>query len=208
MAEIKKKDFPEVLICENFILDKISETQLEERFDVISENKEYLSEFANNPKADYSIEYEDDYIKRCLAEWEDRTRFEYSVFNEEDFIIGGISVICHNQKFAKYELSYWIIPSYESKGVTTKIVKTVVDFLFEEPCVADKVVVKIVVGNIKSAKVALKNDFLLEAKHYDELVTKKGLTDSFCFVKLKDKEKRKELENIQDSLKSIYDVKF
>ncbi|MCP4355232.1 MAG: GNAT family N-acetyltransferase [Proteobacteria bacterium] len=214
MSEVKRKDFPETLVCGEFILDKISMTQLEERFEVRNKDKDYLSEFDNSLRSDYSLETEQKYIKRCLAEWEDRTRFEYSIFDKEDCLIGGVTVsarstsFCNGEQSFKHVLAYWMKQECESKGIITNVVKTITDFLFEEPCIADKVTIKTVTDNIKSAKVALNNGFLFEYKDYSNCVHAGNLIDAFVFSILKDKKKQKELESIQNKLKSVYGIKF
>jgi len=201
------KEFPETLVCDNgIVLDKISIYQAEEKLEVIKGNVDYISEFGIWPPKDYDMAKEEEYVKNCLEGWDNGERFDYAIFDEEDIFIGSFAVVVLSQKLAKYELNYWIRQDYQAKGIMTKVLKTITDFLFEDPFPANKVIIRMIAKNIKSAKVATKCGYLLESKHFDEELSslKGGLGDSLIFVRLRDKKKHKKLEKMQKELKKLY----
>jgi len=198
----KKINVPEEFVLESITLKRTNEKFSEERFKTFHENINHLSKFMPFVKASYSIEDELKHIARCSKNWDAGQVYDFSIFeNETGKYIGCISIIVNKSLRLEHSFGYWLAEKSQGKGYISQAVQALTDYL-QDKQEAKRVIISCHAKNLKSAKVALRNDFLFEYKAF-------GLDrgdDAYFFVKLLDQEKRSELLSIQDSLKSVYNI--
>jgi len=96
--------------------------------------------------------------------FEDRVRFVFSiVLKETQKLIGEIALHHHDRSTTQWQLAYWLGEEYWGHGLTTKAIKTVLDFA-RNRLDCSLVYADVSKNNPGSQRVLLKNDFLLHSE--------------------------------------------
>jgi len=194
---------PELIKLDKVTLKRTCLDFAETRVNVILENvshiEEFLPAFANS---NHSIEDETNYINICNERWNNKEAYNYSVFeNSTGEFIGNFTLFSHSLPKKVYEFGYWLAQNKQGNGYITQIVKALEKFA-EELLDFNRLIIVCNEVNKKSAQIAIRNGYLFEHKAFCADIE----GNSLCFVKLKNKKGFKELNNLQDDLKSIYHI--
>ncbi|WP_232697479.1 GNAT family N-acetyltransferase [Brevibacillus daliensis] len=153
------EQFP-ILRSDHLILKKIEDSNLEELYEIYSNNKvfEYCGIIPKHKK---------DIVKTMIRHYErdfnKKSRVKWGIFaaNESDRLVGIIEAFDIVQKLNMVTIGYFLAESYWGKGISTEAVKILVDFLFMDVNV-NRVQAEVMPANEISKKVLLKNGFIKE----------------------------------------------
>jgi RimJ/RimL family protein N-acetyltransferase len=95
------------------------------------------------------------------------------LIKDKSRVIGTIFLKNIDWKVLKSECGYFIDHEYEGKGITSKALKFITDFAFNEVGL-NKLYLRIAEENIASKRVAEKNNFQLEGKLREDFKTSSG----------------------------------
>jgi [ribosomal protein S5]-alanine N-acetyltransferase len=153
------KEFP-IVMSENLILKKIEEADLEEVFAIY--NNDRVFEFCGIiPK------HNKDTVKKMIGHFErdynKKTRVKWGIFttNKINVLAGIIEAIDFHPKVNMVTIGYFLAESYWGKGIATKAVRLLLEFLFNEVNV-NRIQAEVMPLNVNSKKVLLKNGFIYE----------------------------------------------
>ena len=148
-------------VTENFILDKLRKEDAQQLHQFMIENKERFKFFfqvtlSNNETLEKSKEY----IEVKNSEIQERTSFTFAIRSIDSQIIAGLIIIKKIDWTAGLaELAYCIGDLYEGKGLSTKAVKALSNYVFDE-FKLKKLQITAHKTNVGSVKVALSNGFI------------------------------------------------
>lgn len=157
--EIIFNEFP-VLESTNLVLKKIEDLNLEEVYEIYSNEKVF--EFCGiTPKHNMGTitnmigHFERDYNKKSRVKW--------GIFqkNENYKLTGIIEAMDFNQKVDMVTIGYFLAQPYWGQGIASEAVRTLISFLFERVNV-NRIQAEVMPANEVSKKVLLKNQFIKE----------------------------------------------
>jgi ribosomal-protein-serine acetyltransferase len=180
MTVIRK--FSEKLIGKSICLCKNEESNADEMFKVISENRDQLAEFLPWPDKIKSGQDQLNYIRMTSESWNQKAMFDYGIYSlSNQKFIGNIGVHSIDWRNSRCELGYWIVKELTGKGLVSEAVR-----LLEGECFRigfHRIEIRCSNRNEKSALVALRNGFVLEGYLKDEMVENGEYRDTFIFAK-------------------------
>lgn len=148
------------LKSDDFLLKKIEDHHLDEVFEIYNNDKvfEYCGIIPKHNKATVKNmigHFERDYNKRSRVKW---GIFAHS---ELERLLGIIEAADFNQKVNAVTVGYFLSETNWGKGIATKALKILIDFLFTEVHV-NRIQAEVMPLNEASKKVLLKNGFIKE----------------------------------------------
>jgi len=155
-TEVVFDQFPQ-LISDELVLKKIDVTNLEEVYEIYSNARvfEYCGIISKSNK---------ETIKSMIGHFErdfnKKTRIKWGIFSN-DVLVGIMEVYDFNKKVNMVTIGYFLAEAYWGKGIASKAVKMVIEFLFENVEV-NRIHAEVMPPNEISKKVLLKNGFLKE----------------------------------------------
>jgi len=148
---------------ENFILNQLNETDVNQLYQFILDNSDRLKlYFPITLSSNSTAEKTKDYIAIKTKEIEEKTNFTFAIRDENRQIIGLIIIKKMDWDKKQGEFAYCIDAQFEGKGVTSFAIKEMTKFAFEDlglktlQIIAHKT-------NFGSIKVALKNGFIWQS---------------------------------------------
>ena len=159
---------------ENFNISSFNTLNSELFFNLIDKNRDRLEDFfAGTVSKTKTLEDTKSYCKIIDQKGKDKSYFPYIITNKTDEFIGLVDVKNIDWNVPKAELGYFIDADYQGKGIITKAVGYVVDFLIVKYRFK-KLLCRVGSKNTGSINVALKNDFQLEGTIKNDYRTTKG----------------------------------
>ncbi|PTN04816.1 GNAT family N-acetyltransferase [Mangrovibacterium marinum] len=150
----------EIRVNDQLRLEKIKYSHAFQMFHAIDSNREFLSPWLP-------------FVQQTQSQ-EDTEAFIRSILNQSGDRRDEVFVIWFNQRFAglvglkdtdylnlKTEIGYWLVESMTGKGIMTKCVKNLVDFLFSVMKL-NRIQIKCGVGNEKSSAIPKRLGFTFE----------------------------------------------
>ncbi|KAJ3062299.1 hypothetical protein HDU98_001817 [Podochytrium sp. JEL0797] len=121
-------------------------------------------------------------IKRAHQEWNEGTRFNYLVVEKASGEIVGLMGIFGVDWHSRYgSLGYWVVPSFEGKGMAKEAVSRLVE-LGKSEFGLERIAILCDVLNSRSAGLAKRLGFTYEGTLRKEYMGPEGkLTDTFVF---------------------------
>lgn len=158
-----------------FYIDILQSSQVEAFFNLIDNNRANLEDFfagtvSKTQTLKETITYGIEIQNRIKAE----SYFPYIIIDSRvNTFVGLVDVKNIDWNVPKAELGYFIDSEYSGKGITSKAVGLVADFI-TETYQFKKLLCRIGSKNIASRQVALKNGFVLEGTIRNDYRTTKG----------------------------------
>ncbi|NQX48330.1 GNAT family N-acetyltransferase [Paenibacillus tritici] len=157
--EVVFDQFP-VLRSEELVLNKVEEHHLDDLFEIYSNDHvfEYCGIIPKHNKTTVKNmigHYERDYLKRSRIKW--------GIFaaEEESRLLGIIEACDFNQKVNMVTIGYFLAEAHWGQGLASRAVELLTEFLFEQVQV-NRVQAEVMLNNVISKKVLLKNRFVKE----------------------------------------------
>lgn len=177
-------EFP-VLESDTLILKKVEDTNLNEVFEIYSNDKVF--EFCGIiPKNNV------DTVRKMIGHFERDfhkcTRVKWGIFLKGDptRLVGIIEAFDFNKKIDMVTIGYFLAESHWGKGIATEAVKILTNFLFVEVGV-NRIQAEVMPLNEVSKKVLLKNGYTLEGTlRQATLWSGKGIVDIEIYSVLKE----------------------
>jgi len=151
--EVMFDHFPQ-LVSDDLELKKIELTNLEEVYEIYSNVRvfEYCGIIPKSNK---------DTIKSMIGHFErdynKKTRIKWGIFSN-DVLVGIIEAFDFNKKVDMVTIGYFLAEAYWGKGIASKALKILVEFLFEQVEI-NRIQAEVMPLNEISKKVLLKNGF-------------------------------------------------
>jgi len=160
---------------EHFQIELLQPSEAEAFFNLIDNNKERLEDFfAGTVSKTRTLE---DTLKYCVEiqqRIKEKSYFPYIITDKKTGkFIGLVDVKNINWNIPKSELGYFVDSDYLGKGITSKAVGVVLDYLIEKHQFK-KMLCRIGSENTASTRVAIKNGFILEGTIRKDYKTTKG----------------------------------
>ena len=158
----------------NFKIKILDTNQDELFFELIDNNRARLEDFfAGTVAKTMTINDTKDYCEVIANKIIDKSYFPYIISNLQDQFIGLVDVKNIDWNVPKAEIGYFIDAHYEGKGVVTKAVGHIIEYLIDTHQFK-KLLCRAGSKNEGSIQVALKNGFGLEGTIRNDYRTTKG----------------------------------
>lgn len=165
-----------ICLCKN------EQSNAEEMFQIIDENRNQLAEFLPWPSKINSVQDQLNYIKMTTESWNQKALFDFGIYSLSDQkFIGNIGVHSIDWRNSRCELGYWIVKKFEHQGLVSEAVK-----ILETECFKigfHRIEIRCSNRNEKSALVALRNNYALEGILKDEVMENGQFRDTYIFAK-------------------------
>ena len=129
-------------------------------FEIVTKEREYLSQWLAWPPHVDGEEFFLSFIKRSLHDYADGKSLVCNIFYE-DKLVGNVSFNQIDDQLKKVEIGYWLSAEYQGHGIMTKSVSKLIDIAFNELNM-QKVEISAAVGNTSSRKVCERLGLSLE----------------------------------------------
>ena len=159
---------------ENFNIIDFDSQKVTEFFNLIDSNRTRLEDFfAGTVSRTKTLQDAIDYCIIIEQRVKDRSYFPYIITNKSDEFIGLIDVKNISWNVPKAEIGYFIDANDEGKGIISKALGNMVDYLIET-YQFKKLLCRVSSKNQGSINVDQKNDFQLEGTIRNDYRTTKG----------------------------------
>ena len=174
-------DFPKVIKCDDFVLEKIisSFDNARKIFEIVDSQREFLSEFLD--WVDVSNCPEDMYMHMYKVSKADNGSY-YIIYNGD--IVGNAGVDISSKKNKIAEIAYWLSRDYNGRGIMTRAVRALENFAFENMDV-NRIEIIMDVKNVRSSAVAKRCGYVCEGVRRKSYMFRGELCDVFTYSKLK-----------------------
>lgn len=125
-----KQYLPELIESSRISLKKQEMENASLMFQYVDRDRERLQRFL--PWTDYvkTVKDEEEFIEKCLKEWDDHEAAAYALFKGDDYM-GNITAFDMDWEHESCEIGYWILGEYEGKGFMSEAVSLLESVLFE-----------------------------------------------------------------------------
>jgi len=154
-----------------------------ELFRLIDSNRLYLREWMPWEEQTKTTEDTREYLQKATQGWLDKTLFDYSIYDKKsEQMIGSFGIHAIQWVKRSCEIGYWICENYQGQGYVSEALRVVENSIaalgfHRISIVCDR-------RNHRSAQVAKKNNYLLEAVIRDDIKIRGRWRDSFKYTKL------------------------
>ena len=157
-------------------LEKINLSHAFLLFEAVEKNRSFLSEWLSLPN---EVETQEDAVEFIRAVLKDSKRKEDSVFviwYRKQFS-GLISLKENDLLNNKTEIGYWLTKNMTGKGIVTKSVKVLSEYIFMVMNI-NRIVIRCAVGNNKSSAIPKRLGFAFEG------IEREGEKNSACYMNM------------------------
>jgi ribosomal-protein-serine acetyltransferase len=149
-----------ILIDDDLILRSFTPEDAPSLFRAVDESRGHLRPWLRWVDATTKQEHIQQFIQRTVQQLHDQRALELGiVLNRE--IIGGIGMHDWDHMLKKAQVGYWIRKEHEGKGIVSRSLERLIDFLFEKPGL-NKIEIHFMPANKRSATIANKLGFKVE----------------------------------------------
>ncbi len=168
-----------IQVTENIRLTRAVKEDANDIFRAIDENRDSLRIWL--PFVDYSKTVEDTY---AFLENTKQTGEMVFVIRMDGKFAGLIGLKAIDEANKKAEIGYWLVPSFEGKGIVTRSCWKLIEYAFEE-LQLNRMLIQVAVGNRKSRMVPARLGFLEEGLEREGELLVSGFTDIVRYSLLK-----------------------
>lgn len=129
-------------------------------FMAIDENRDYLRQWLPWVDGTRSVDDTKTFIKESMQHNSDGSRLTMFI-TFGGHLAGSIGVVNFNREHRKCEVGYWLREDLQGRGIVTKALAALADFLFENKGM-NRIEVQVMIGNARSRAVPLRLGFQLE----------------------------------------------
>ncbi len=133
----------------------------------------------------YSVKDSEDFIRKSIENWEDKTQFAFAIFDpQNNEFLGGTGLNQPNIINKFYNLGYWVRVSAQNRGIASEAARLLAKTAFEDLEI-NRIEILVAVENIPSQKAAEKAGAMREGVLRKRLVIGGRIHDGvmFSFVK-------------------------
>lgn len=158
-------------------------------YEAVQESMEELRPWMPFANSKLTMEDSEINIRQAHLKFLDRTDLRLLLFSKENGqFVGSSGLHRIDWDVRKFEIGYWLRSSYAGQGYMSEAVNAVTQFAIHE-LAANRIEIHCDARNIKSAKVAERNGFVLEGiLRGDSLDVEGQLSDTMVFSKVRGKE--------------------
>lgn len=175
--------FKDTIDSERIFLRKHRADDAGKIFEAIDRDRARLTSFLPWPPAIKTVQDEANYIGYTHKTWEQHRFFDYSLFYKPDgAFIGSVGVLNINWASASAELGYWIVGSYEGRGLVSEAVGAITAYLFDSGFF--RIEVRCTEGNLRSCKVVERLGFAREGVLRGNIIENGSRRNTIVYSKL------------------------
>lgn len=203
---MSKLNFPETLVGDTIILEKLEMLHAEELYRGIEESRQHIARWLPWLTPEYDLKSMHEFIEMKHQEFLEQESFAYVVTDKDsEEILGSIEVFARNK--GRVELGYYLLEKSVGKGVMSESVDLITDFCFNDTSTM-RVDLYTLEDNEKSMQVAKRNGFVFEGVHYNQQIDMDGsIIDGYRFAKLKDETAMAKMKKVEAGLIDLYNIK-
>jgi len=169
------------------VLRRLRASDAADLFAALEASRERLARWLHFPNPLQTVEATHDWLIRCEARWLLREGLSFAIRHGETLdYLGGIDLhsIAWERRF--FALGYWLCSGAEGQGYMSEAVRLVTDYAFTA-LTANKVALRCDARNTRSAAVAERLGFVLEARLRSEVISIDGaLADELQYALTRD----------------------
>lgn len=149
-----------IILDEYILLRTFEPEDADNLFSAINKSRQHLNPWLSwvsiTTKPEHSLEF----IQKARVQLHSQEALALGIFYD-GAIIGGVGM--HNKDHAtnRADIGYWICPEYEGKGIVTRAVSALVDYLFSKVGL-NKIEIRYITANKRSATIARRMGFRIE----------------------------------------------
>lgn len=169
-------DLPSKLETTRLILRKYEKGDGKELFQLLEKNnnREYLKEYIDEANIVKSEEDAEKRVNELSEDWNNRKRFIMSIrLKSSGEYIGQIWIEPNKWDVPSFELGWFLVRSYQGKGIALEAAKASIRFIFEN-LKAHKIIVITRDDNYKSYKLTTRLGFIKEGHLREHVIKKNG----------------------------------
>lgn len=155
----------EIVVNNQIRLEKIKYSHAFQVFQAIDANREFLKTWLPFVQQTHTQEDTEAFIRSVLAD-SSEGRDEVFVVWFERRLVGLIGLKDTDYLNQKTEIGYWLVESMTGKGIMTKCVKALIEFVFSAMKL-NRIQIKCGVGNVKSSAIPKRLGFAFEGVERD-----------------------------------------
>lgn len=174
---------PREIETERLLLRARDVNQAREMFSLIQSSREHLRPFM--PWEEQTLEINDskDYLALATSWWEAGRNFDFSVYDKATHqMVGSFGLHTIDWETRTCHVGFWMGAAFTGKGYVSEALRKGEELARQLGF--HRLVLTCDARNHKSAAVAHRNDYRLEARQLDETVDRGRTRDTLCFVKL------------------------
>ena len=171
----------QLFVNEQILLKEIGEDEVENIFNAIDAERDYLSVWLPFVEKTTDIEFTRGFVNSYL--YSDKKDVTFAIYFEHRFV-GLIGLKDTDEMNMKTEIGYWLSFDFQHKGIVNKCSKALIVYAFDE-LKMNRIQLKAGVGNIKSRAVAERLGFELEGIERDGELHSRGYIDLAVYSLLK-----------------------
>jgi RimJ/RimL family protein N-acetyltransferase len=182
---MKQTHLPEVIKGTQVLLRKHMYEIADLMFGYIDADRTRLNKYLPWVKKVRSVQDEAEYIRQSHEAWNHFTGFDYGIFLvKEGSYVGNIGV--HNISWTNHscEIGYWLLSSFEGKGIMSQALKLLEKELFDLEF--NRLVITSDTTNIKNSQLPMRNGYKREAVLRENIFDAGTYRDTVVFSKLKE----------------------
>ena len=182
---LEKQFFPEMIPSPRVSLKRHELSMADAMFQHIDLDRNRLREFL--PWVDYSRTVADTraYIQLTHDKWSTHELFDFGIYqNLDGAYLGNIGIHQLSWAHRKCEIGYWILGSFEGKGIVSEAVQALEKTIFELGF--HRVEIRCSSKNTKSSNVPKRCGYALEGVLHGDAIEQGQYRDTLVFAKLKD----------------------
>lgn len=138
----------------------LQESLAETIFQLVENNREYLTKWLPWPPETKTVEDTKDFIKKALTSFAEGERMSCAIEYQGE-IVGVIGFNKIQKDLKKVEIGYWLSEEKQGKGIVTRACKRLIQYAFEEMGM-EKVEIQVQPGNSDSQKICERLGFTKE----------------------------------------------
>lgn len=175
-----------ITVSEHIQLVPIQETDAEQIFELIDNQREYLGRWLPFVQYTQSVDDEREFIRSVLALPEDIREMIFCIYFDGEFVgLIGLKFNELDNVNRKTELGYWLSENYQGKGIVTSSCNALMNLAFNQ-LKYNRVQIKCAVKNEKSKNIPKRLGFTFEGIERDgELLAGEQFTDLEVYSILK-----------------------
>lgn len=157
--------------------------QAETIFDYVNLDRTRLGKFLPWVEFTNTLQDEIDYIKHTHEKWEEKSLFDFGIFdNKSNTYMGNIGVHTIDWFNSSCEIGYWILGKFEGQGFVSDALKTLEKHLFEIGF--NRIEIRCSDLNERSANIPKSNAFVFEGELRQNTIQMGSYRNTKVFSKL------------------------
>ncbi|EPJ46481.1 MAG: hypothetical protein OFPII_20240 [Osedax symbiont Rs1] len=148
------------VVADKLSLQLLMQSDAEELFNLIDQNRSYLQQWMVWPPATKSADDTNKFIKACLIGLAENTEMACGI-KYHGQLIGVITYNVIDTQLKKVIIGYWISAEYQGRGIVTKSCRCLIDYAFTTLAM-QKIEIRTASENLASQKICERLGFKLE----------------------------------------------